>query len=93
MAIKTFRHRGLERFFTTGSKAGIQAKHADRLRLILGRLSVATSAGDMRLPGLDLHELQGQRKDTWAVTVSGNWRIIFTIEDRDVERVDYEDYH
>ena len=93
MAIKTLRHKGLERFFTTGSKAGIQAKHAGRLRLILGRLSVATSAGDMRLPGLDLHELQGRRKGTWAVTVSGNWRITFTIEHRDVERVDYEDYH
>jgi len=93
VAIKTFRHKGLERFFTTGSKAGIQARHADRLRLILGRLSVAASAGDMRLPGLELHELQGRRKGTWAVTVSGNWRITFTIADRDVERVDYEDYH
>ena len=93
MAIKTFRHKGLERFFTTGSKAGIQAKHADRRRLILGRLSVAASPNDMRLPGLDLHELQGSRKGTWAVTVSGNWRVTFTLDDRDVERVDYEDYH
>ncbi len=93
MAIKTFRHRGLERYFTTGSKAGIQSKHADRLRLILGRLSVAASPGDMRLPGLDLHELQGPRKGTWAVTVSGNWRVTFTLAGRDVERVDYEDYH
>jgi proteic killer suppression protein len=93
MAIKTFRHKGLERFFTTGSKAGIQAKHANRLRLILGRLNVAVAPRDMRLPGLDLHELRGQRKRTWAVTVSGNWRITFTFERRDVERVNYEDYH
>jgi proteic killer suppression protein len=93
VAIKTFRHKGLERFYTSGSKAGIQTKHAERLRLILGRLSVATSPGDMRLPGLDLHELQGSRKGTWAVTVSGNWRLTFTMVDRDVERVDYEDYH
>lgn len=93
MAIKAFRHKGLERFFVTGNKAGIQAKHAGRLRLILGRLSVATSPRDMRLPGLDLHELQGRRKGTWAVTVSGNWRITFAIAGRDVERVDYEDYH
>jgi proteic killer suppression protein len=93
VAIKTFRHEGMERFFTTGSKAGIQAKHADRLRLILGRLSVATRAGDMRLPGLDLHELQGQRKGTWAVSVGGNWRITFTLDGCDVERVDDEDYH
>ena len=93
MAIKTFRHKGLERFFTTGSKAGIQAKHADRLRLILGRLNAVTSAGDMRLPGLDLHELQGRRRGPWAVTVSGNWRIAFSMEGRDIERVDNEDYH
>ena len=93
MAIKTFRHKGLERFFTAGSKAGIQAQHADRLRVILGRLGVATAPADMRLPGLDLHELQGRRKGTWAVTVSGNWRLTFTFQDRDVERVDYEDYH
>jgi toxin HigB-1 len=93
VAIKTFRHKGLERFFTTGSRVGIQAPHAARLRLILARLSVAASTRDMRLPGLDLHELQGQPKGTWAVTVSGNWRITFTIHAGDVERVDYEDYH
>ena len=93
MAIETFRHKGLERFFMAGSRAGIQAKHADRLRLILGRLSAAASPGDMRLPGLDLHELQGPRKGPWAVTVSGNWRITFTMADGDVERVDYEDDH
>ena len=93
MAIKSFRHKGLERFFSTGSKAGIQAKHAERLRLILGRLSVATTPGDMRLPGLDLHELKGLRKGSWAVTVSGNWRLTFTFEGRDVGGVNYEDYH
>ena len=93
MAIKTFRHKGLERFFTTGSKASIQARHADRLRLILGRLSVATGPGDMRLPGLDLHELQGPRQSTWAVPVSGNWRITFTFDGRDANGVNYEDYH
>jgi len=93
VAIKSFRHKGLERFFTTGNTTGVQAKHADRLRLILGRLSVAAAPGDMRLPGLDLHELKGQRKGTWAVTVSGNWRITFAFNDRDVERVSYEDYH
>jgi proteic killer suppression protein len=93
VAVTTFRHKGLERFFTTGSKAGIQAKHADRLRLILGRLNVAKAPADMRLPGLDLHELQGQRKGTWTVTVSGNWRLTFLFDGHDVIRIDYEDYH
>lgn len=93
MAITGFRHKGLERFFATGAKSGIQAKHADRLRLILGRLNVATSVRDMDLPGLELHELSGTRKGTWAVKVSGNWRVTFTCDERDMIRVDYEDYH
>ena len=91
--IAGFRHRGLERFFTTGTKAGIQAKHADRLRLILGRLNVATGPADMSLPGLHLHPLLGKRKGTWAVSVSGNWRVTFVFVGKDVEYVDYEDYH
>lgn len=93
MAIKGFRHKGIERFFTTGAKSGIQTQHADRLRLILGRLIVSTSARDMDLPGLDLHQLRGSRKGTWAVKVSGNWRVTFTCTGKDVEHVDYEDYH
>jgi proteic killer suppression protein len=93
VAIKGFRHKGLERFFTTGSKSGIQSKHADRLRLILGRLNVSTTERDMDLPGLALHELSGKRKGTWAVKVSGNWRITFTCAGKDIVRVDYEDYH
>ena len=93
MAIKSCRHKGLERFFTTGSKRGVQGKHADRLRLILGRLNAAADPRDLGLPGLDLHELQGTRKGTWAVRVSGNWRVTFRFADKEVERVDYEDYH
>ena len=83
----------LERFFANGTKSGMQAKHADRLRLMLGRLNAATSARDMNLPGLDLHELHGGRKGTWAVKVSGNWRVTFTWGGKDADRVDYEDYH
>ena len=93
MAITRFGHKGLERFFATGSKSGIQAKHADRLRLILGRLNVSTGARDMDLPGLDLHGLHGKRKGTWAVKVSGNWRVTFAFTAKDADGVDYEDYH
>lgn len=91
--IRSFSHKGLERFFTTGSKAGIQAKHANRLRLILGRLSVTSEPRDMNLPGLDLHRLKGTRQETWAVRVSGNWRITFNFAGKDIEDVNYEDYH
>jgi proteic killer suppression protein len=93
VAIKGFRHKGLEQFFATGSKRGIQAKHEDRLRLILGALNAATAARDMTLPGLGLHELQGPRRGTWAVKVSGNWRVTFEFADKDANNVDYEDYH
>lgn len=91
--IKGFRHKGLERFFLRGSKAGIQAKHAERLRLILARLHAASSPEDMNLPGLFLHSLSGERKDTWSVKVSGNWRVTFVFEGGDAYVVNYEDYH
>jgi proteic killer suppression protein len=61
--------------------------------LILGALNAATAPGDMNLPGLGLHELQGQRKGTWSVKVSGNWRVTFAFAAKDAESVDYEDYH
>lgn len=93
MAILRFRHKGLERFFLKGSTSGIQAKHKARLRLILGRLNVATESRDMDLPGLGLHPLKGRRKGRWAVKVSGNWRITFQFQENDVDQVDYEDYH
>lgn len=93
MPIKNFRHKGLERFFADGDKSGIQAKHANRLRLILGRLNAAADALDMALPGLTLHKLRGARKGTWSLRVSGNWRLTFSMLGKDVSDVNYEDYH
>jgi len=91
--IRGFRHKGLARFFDSGSTAGIQSEHAARLRLILGRLNAATCPRDMDLPGLRLHELKGNRSGTWAVNISGNWRITFRFTDHDIDDVAYEDYH
>lgn len=88
-----FKHKGLERLFVQGSKSGIQAKHAERLRLILGRLNASTCPKDMNLPGLHLHELSGSRKGTWSVRVSGNWRVTFGFAGAEVTDVDYEDDH
>jgi proteic killer suppression protein len=93
VAIRSFRHKGLKRFFEKVSLAGIQAKHAARLRLVLGRLNVAVGPQDMDLPGLDMHRLHGQRSKTWAVKVSGNWRVTFEFVEVDADQVDYEDYH
>jgi len=91
--IKGFRHKGLEKFYKTGSRAGIQAKHAPKLRRILGFLNVATKVADVNLPGYRLHPLTGKQKGFFSVWVNGNWRIIFRFVGDDVELVDYLDYH
>lgn len=93
MAIRSFRHKGLQRFFLTGVRSGIQTKHADRLRLILGRLEVAVEPRDMALPALHLHPLKGKSRGRWAVSVSGNWRVTFAFDRHGADDVDYEDYH
>ena len=91
--IQSFRHKGLAKFFATGSRAGIQAAHADRLGLILATLNAAVAPGDMGLPGLKLHPLKGTRSGTWSVSVSGNWRVTFRLSGKDAVDVDFEDYH
>ena len=91
--IKRFKHRGLEKFFLNGTRAGIQAAQANRIRLILGRLHASQAAHDMALPGLYLHELTGKRRGIWAVRVSGHWRITFRFDGVAAVDVDYEDYH
>lgn len=91
--IKSFLHKGLQKFYVSGSTAGIQKKHEKRLRLILSNLEQAQTPVDMDLPGLYMHSLKGDRKDIWSVRVSGNWRITYRFTDQDVEIVNYEDYH
>lgn len=91
--IKSFAHKGLEQFFFAGNKAGIQPQHANRLRLILAQLQQARTIDDLRIPTLRLHELKGDRKGAWSVTVQANWRITFRFAAGDDEVVDYEDYH
>jgi len=91
--IKSFRHRGVEKFFRTGSKAGIQAKHAEKLRRQLFALDSATSSSDMNAPGWRLHQLRGDLDGHWSIDVSGNWRLTFTFDGTDAILVDYQDYH
>ena len=91
--IKNFIHKGLERFYRKGSKAGIQAQHSERLRLILAQLNQAKTIKDMDIPSLNLHELKGDRKGIWSVTVQANWHITFRVVKGDAEVVNYEDYH
>lgn len=91
--IKSFRHKGLQRFFETGSKSGIQAAHASKLRLLLAALDQAVKPEDLSAPSWALHPLKGDLKGHWALTVNGNWRMVFTFEGEDAVLVDYRDYH
>ena len=91
--IGTFRHRGIEKFFRSGSKTGIRPKHVTRLRILLTALNLASTPLDMSRDGWDWHPLTGDLKGHWPVSVSGNWRLTFTFEGEDAILVDYRDYH
>lgn len=91
--IKSFRHKGLENFFLTGSKRGIRPEHAVRLADALDRLDRAATINDMAYPGSFLHPLKGGLEGLWSVRISGNWRIIFRFENGDAYLVAYVDYH
>ena len=91
--IQSFRHRGLRRFYESGSAAGIQPHHAKRLRMLLSALDTAHSIEDMDIPGFRLHSLKRKERGRWSVWVSGNWRITFEYKDGHAYVLDYEDYH
>lgn len=91
--IASFAHKGLKEFFETNNLRGVKPEWAKRLRVQLDYLNAATSPRDMDLPGYDLHELKGDRKGTWSVKVSGNWRLTFRWEEGNATSVNVEDYH
>ena len=91
--IKSFKHKGLKKLFETGHVFGVNPQHTKRLRMILALLETSETTDDMDLPGMNLHNLKGNRKNTLAVKVSGNWRVTFKLKDGDVIEVNYEDYH
>ncbi len=91
--IKSFKHKGLEKFFNSGSKRGIRPDHANRLERILDRLDAANDIKDMSYPGSNLHQLSGDKNNQFAVNVSGNWRVFFEFINGDAYIVNYDDYH
>ena len=91
--IKSFRHKGLQRYFETGSKAGIQASHAAKLRVQLAALDQAVRPEDLSAPSWGLHPLRGDLNGHWLLTVNGNWRLIFMFDGAHAVLVDYLDYH
>ncbi len=93
MAIKSFRHKGLEDFFYEGTTKGINPKHASKLETRLDRLDAAISPEDMNLPGYRLHTLKGNMKGRYAIDVSGSWRLTFEYHNGDAIVVDSDHYH
>ena len=91
--IRSFRHKGLQKFYETGSRAGIQPPHSKRLRMQLAALDTAQAIDDMDIPGFRLHSLKGTNKGRWSIWVNGNWRITFEFADGHAYVLDYEDYH
>ena len=91
--IKSFKHKGLKKFFETGSLAGIQANHTNRLRMQLTALDTAQTIDDMDVPGFRLHSLKGDRSGIWSISVNDNWRITFEFIAGNAYIVNYEDYH
>lgn len=91
--IVSFRHKGLEAFYRTGTTRGIQPGHARKLCRILGLLDVALNSEDLNIPAFRLHPLKGQLAGYWSIHVNGNWRVIFRFLGQHVELVDYLDYH
>lgn len=91
--IVSFRQRGLKRLFERGDRRRINPIYIERIELILADLDAANDIRHLRRPGYRLHELQGKRTGFYAIDVSSNWRIVFTIEAGQVFDVDLVDYH
>jgi toxin HigB-1 len=91
--IQSFRHTGLRRFYESGSRAGIQPQHAQRLRMLFAALDSAQVIEDMDIPGFRLHPLKGADRGRWSIWVNGNWRLTFEFRDGQAYVLDYEDCH
>ncbi|MEH6355288.1 MAG: type II toxin-antitoxin system RelE/ParE family toxin [Marinobacter sp.] len=87
--IRSFRHKGLKRFYSSG----IQSDHAKKLRMQLAALDTAISVEDIDIPGFRLHLLKGKDKGRWSIWVNGIWRMTFEFQDSNAYILDYEDYH
>jgi proteic killer suppression protein len=91
--IRSIRHKGLRRLFEDDDRSKVNAPDVDKLRRILARLNQSRVPNDMAAPGFRLHQLKGDRLGWWAVTVRGNWRVIFRFYGEDAVDVDLIDYH
>ena len=92
--IRSVRHTGPRRFIEDEDDLGLRVDPVDRVDK---NLSILIVAPDMRgvqgPPGWRIHQLSGNRAGTWSISVTGNWRITFAVEDDQILRLDLEDYH
>ena len=91
--IKSFRHKGLQLLFEKGDRRKVQQEYAAKIERVLARLEESTEVQNMDLPGFRSHRLKGDLRGFWAVTITGNWRIVFRFEDGNAFDVDLVDYH
>ena len=91
--IKSFKHKGLEKFYKTGNTKGIQAIHARKLKQLLSMLEAMTTTDDLKLPSLRFNQLQGDKQNLYSITVQANWRLTFEFDNENVYILDYTDYH
>lgn len=94
MKLRTIRHKGLKRFIEANDPKGVRADLLNRVRNVLTMLIAAQDMdGVQGPPGWRIHQLLGDRAGTWSISVSGNWRITFDIEEGEISNLDLEDYH
>ncbi|MCB1921465.1 MAG: type II toxin-antitoxin system RelE/ParE family toxin [Candidatus Competibacteraceae bacterium] len=91
--IENFKDRRLKRLYERGDRSKIRADLVDKAERILARLDQALVIEDMDLPGYRLHELKGDLKGYWSVSLSGNWRIMFKFKNGKASDVEMIDYH
>lgn len=94
MRIRGFTHKGLRRLFEDDNPRGLPADTVDKLRKMLAFLQDISAAAELRdIPIWKAHQLTGDRRGTWSLHVTRNWRLTFRIEEGEVVDVDFEDYH
>ncbi len=91
--IRSIRHKGLKRLYAEGDRSRLPSDMVERIEDILALLDAASDVKDLDRPSLRLHQLKGDLKGLWALTVRANWRITFRFEAGDAFEIDFLDYH
>lgn len=91
--IRSFRHKGLQRYWTRGDASGLRPDWVRKIGILLDALEASQAPEDMAMSGTGFHGLKGNLKGRYALNVSRNWRLTFGWDGKDAIDVDLEDYH